>query len=273
MFIQQMISLSYDSILNSLSLLFCSYIMKKLYDNGKIKVIDILIPIVYLLISFTVKVVYFPMIILLLLIPKKKFGGIKNKILYLIAIILIVLLLSYLIQDVLFVGENFLNNDVNKQLDYLLNNPLKVFPIAFNTIKYHGTFYLRSLIGLFAWFNFGFSDFTIFTTILYFVLLICSEKSLVTNYKSKINIKKILLGISILVSVAAICGSMYLYWTEYKGGYVGGVQGRYFIPLLIPIAMLFMPKKEYFSISRNNFYMFSNILLLQYIMYAIIYFY
>lgn len=272
-FVQQVISLSYDAILNSLSLLFCAFLINKMYNKETCKLIDIVIPIVYLLVCITVKVVYFPMIILLLLIPSEKFNGNKNKILYLMVIIVVVMLLNYLLQNILFVGEYFFNDNVDKQLNYLLKNPLKIFPIAFNTLKVNGVFYLRSLIGGLGWFSFYLSDFTIISTSIYFLLLILSENSFIINKKNKMIMNRVLLSIAILISVAGIFGSMYLYWTGYKLDYIEGVQGRYFIPLLVPIAMLFMPRKNYFNIDKNSVYMFSNILLLQYIMYSIIYFY
>ena len=52
----------------------------------------------------------------------------------------------------------------------------------------------------------------------------------------------IILGI--LLSFAAVFASMYFGFTEYKLLHVEGVQGRYFIPLLIPILLLTINNKK-----------------------------
>ena len=106
-----------------------------------------------------------------------------------------------------------------------------------------------------------------------FVCLICSERNIILKKKAKFNTKKIILTLFVLISVAGIFASMYLSWSSYKLYYVDGVQGRYFIPLLLVIALLVLPKKEKLKFSRVNLYLFINILFIQYIIYAITYFY
>ena len=41
-----------------------------------------------------------------------------------------------------------------------------------------------------------------------------------------------------------ICTSLYLQWTSPYATFIDGVQGRYFIPLILLVSMLFMTKES-----------------------------
>ena len=55
---------------------------------------------------------------------------------------------------------------------------------------------------------------------------------------------------------------MYTGWTTVGAYYAIGIQGRYFIPLLLPTLMCFMPKKEILKIKDNTVYTYLNMMLL-----------
>lgn len=278
MFVQQITSLSYDALLNSLALLFIAYIIRCFYKTDKIKARDIIIPVIFLLVMLTVKTVYVPLGILLFFIPKDRFQAGKQKLVYLFSIIGLVLIGKYLIQDVFFVNLLPSDGNMERQIAYILNNPLKLFPIAIKTLKVNGWFYLKSMVGYFCWFRFSLSDVTVIAWIVCFVLLILSTKN-VLNFSvkeekfKKISYQKVLYTIAILISIAGVFASMYFAWSEYALDYVDGVQGRYFIPILGFVAMLFMPKKERIRFSKDTLYSFCNVLLFQYLIYLITYFY
>lgn len=277
MFVQQITSLSYDAIINSLALLYTAYIIKIYNQKDKIKWKDIIIPIVFLLVSFSVKVVYIPLTILLLFVPKDKFKNFKQYIAFIVCIIGLVLVGNYIIKEILFVAESTVDVRFNNQLNYLLSRPLDIIKIGFNTLSRNGVFYLRGIVGYFGWFRFRLSDFTIIACLLLFVILGFSENKIL-NFEmkqntSKINYKKSIVVIAILFSIAAIFLSMYLCWSEYMLPYVDGVQGRYFIPLIAIIVLLIIPKVKKINLNQCDLYMFINILLCQYVIYAITFFY
>ena len=70
--------------------------------------------------------------------------------------------------------------------------------------------------------------------------------------------------------------AMYVNWTSILDGYgvgassISGVQGRYFIPLLIPLALLLFPKKVRYKLNTNNIYYFVNIILSHYLLFALL---
>lgn len=268
MFIQQISSVSYDAILNSISLLYCAFVLRKIFDKSNITFKDIIIPSFCILILFTVKQVYSFLVVMLLFIPKERFKGSLKKFLYFVVISLVAFLGYYLISKVFFAVAG--DGGVNKQMQYLLANPTKLFPITFNTIKRNTWFYLSGIVGYFDWFEFTISNFTIFVYLFVFIYICLSENSI---FERKFSLKWISLLIAVLLSVIAIFASMYFFWSSYKLNYVDGVQGRYFIALLFPIGLLIMPKKKKFNFSYQFIYSFCNIVLIQYILYLIIYFY
>ena len=272
MFVQQITSLSYDALLNSVSLFFAAYEVNLIINKRKIKFIDIIIPILFLLIMFTVKVVYVFLAFILLFIPKECFKDKYHKIFYYFSVILMPLLGNYLIGNVLLHSLPVINNTMTNNLNYIIGNPLTLFPIVKNTFELNGWFYLQSMIGFFDWFRFCLSDFSIICWLIVFVLLILNNKNILNiNQKSK---GKILISwIAILLSIASVFASMYFCWSAYKLNYVDGVQGRYFIPLLIFIALLCMPNKKKVNLDNTFIYYFCNVMLFQTIFYLITYFY
>ena len=84
--------------------------------------------------------------------------------------------------------------------------------------------------------------------------------------KIKINGKfKILLIIYILFIIISVYSAMYINWTPAINGHkigeadISGVQGRYFLPILLPILLLFSNKKikrySFIEKIRNNIFM------------------
>ena len=73
------------------------------------------------------------------------------------------------------------------------------------------------------------------------------EKEAIFNWKEKIYI--ILMT---LATVGLMFTSLYMQWTAVYSDTIDGIQGRYFIPLLLVIAMLWMSKKETTSPEEKN---------------------
>ena len=271
MFIQQIISYSYDAILNSFSLLFVASVLKMICSKDKIKFQDFIVPFICYCIIVNIKMVYFTLGIMLLFIPKNRFN--KNKYLSIILFFLLSLTIlkgiDYLISFGLKNNSTnvIINSDANKQLTYLIKNPLFILKIALNTIKCNTLIYIRGIVGHFGWFTFKVNDIFILIYFLIIIYIINCEKSII----SKKN--KIMLLSCILISVIAIFGAMYLLWTDYRGLVVDGVQGRYFIPLLIPLIICVIPKNPKFKLDNNILYSVINVCLLQLILILLAWFY
>lgn len=274
MFVQQATSLSYDALVNSISLYFAAYEVNLIVSKRKIKFMDIIVPILFLLIMFTVKIVYVFLAFILLFIPKECFKNKCQQVLYYCFVILIPLLGNYLIGNVLLDTLPVINDTMAKNVEYILQNPLLLFPIAIKTFQLNGWFYLQGMVGFFDWFRICLSDFSIACWLIVFGLLILNGKNILSNGEDKGRKGKLFVSwMAILISIAGIFASMYFCWSAYKLDYVDGVQGRYFIPLLIFVSLLCMPKNKKIYFSNNTLYLFCNVMLFQTIFYLITYFY
>lgn len=270
MFIQQMISYSYDSILNSISLLFVALVLKLICSENKIKFKDLLLPLICFSIIVNIKAAYFPLGVLIFFIPKEKFK--KNKYLYILIFFISYAILFKLINLLISLGirgnaSGIIDHDASKQLSYIIKHPFYILEIALNTIKFNSIFYIRGLIGYFGWFAFKINDIYFVFYLLVLIYILLSEKNI-------INIKnRIILFISIMISIIIIFGAMYLLWSGYKNPVVDGVQGRYFIPLLMPLFLCFIPKKSKLKLDNTILYSSINIFLLQFILILIVWYF
>lgn len=262
MLLQQMISYSYDSILNSVCILFIAYFLKFIYKDDKITLKNLIVPMILLTIIANVKIVYLPLALLLLMIPKEKFKN--NKILSIFIILIIAVILSKFI-DYIFAVKSSSSTGALKQLKYLLNNPFDIIKIAINTVFEKGMFYVESTVGYFGWFTIKISPLYIYVYLFLYIYLINGEESKLQ--------KKYLIIISIILMIIAIFGAMYIVWSDYKLPYVEGVQGRYLFPLIIPTCLLFIPKKKKYKIEKKIIYSIINIILFQYIFVILFTFY
>ena len=270
MFIQQMISYSYDSILNSISLLFMAYMFKILCSSSKITFKNLLLPLLLLTIIVNIKPVYFPLGIMIFFIPKEKFEKNKylNILLFFIFFVGFMKLLSFLVSlGTTNVAGDLIDHNASRQLSYIIKHPLSIFFVAFNTLKYNTMFYIRGLVGYFGWFIFKVNDIYFVFYLLLFLYIVLSEKNIL-DFK-----KRCILFSSILLSIIMIFGGMYLLWSSYKENVVSGVQGRYFFPLIVPLALCFIPKKSLFKLDEKILYSSIIVFLLQFILSIIIWYY
>ena len=269
MFVQQMISYSYDSILNSSCLLVMAIILNMVYSKKSKLIINYIVLVVLGTIIANLKYIYLPLFLFVLFVPNEKFRNKKYlKYLYCFGLILISYLLGKFFQDIFIEGSNNIGLSSSENLNYILSNPLKILPIAFNTFKINGLFYLQSLIGYFSWFKYKMSDLFIILYIAMFTYIILSSEKINDD-----KITKIISYIGLLTAFAGSFAAMYFYWSQPKLSYVDGVQGRYFIPLLIPLALLLFPKKVRYKLNTNNIYYFVNIILSHYLLFALLSFY
>lgn len=270
MFIQQMISYSYDSILNSISLLFMAYIIKILCSGSKITFKNLLFPLLLFSIIVNIKPVYFPLGIMIFFIPKEKFE--KNKYLNILLFFIIFIGFMKLLSFVISLGTTntaggLINHNASRQLSYIIKHPLYMFYVAFNTLKYNSMFYIRGLVGYFGWFIFKVNDIYFLFYLLLFLYIIFSENNIL-DFK-----KRFVLFASILFCIVMIFGGMYLLWSSYKEKVVSGVQGRYFFPLIVPLALCFIPKKSLFKLDEKVLYSSIIVFLLQFILTLIVWYF
>lgn len=234
---QEAASMSLDGTLVAFSTLLISYTLYLAYDKDKEKlnVKDYIILIISAIFTAITKVVYLPICLIIYLIPKEKFKDTKQK-----YIILTLIFLLATIVDLLVIIPSFgYSNDIASkeadtiaQLKNILTNPVQFCLVILATIRKYGIEHILSIFGQksLSWLDVSISPIYIVSLIiitLYYMFCDNSEND-------KISIQaKIFAGLLTLFTIAAILVTEYLTITAYGYFYIIGIQGRYYIPILI----------------------------------------
>nr|WP_076776974.1 DUF2142 domain-containing protein [Lachnoclostridium phocaeense] len=237
-------SVSYDGVLISVAFIFASLCFRLLFvESVYLSKYYIVSFGVIAFVFYTLKVVYLPLFLLLLFVPKEKYkdGRIIKRWLGIFAVFIVLILLFRI--PTLFREEISVvsNTATNEQLIYVLENPLRYLQIWYETVKEGRDFFVSSTVGVF-----GLVDTYLLSVMIYpyvFVLIVTGILEISGNNVKVKWYQRISVLASIFISVFGIFLAMYLLWTPLvEGGGVGanrinGVQGRYFIPLL-PVSFL-----------------------------------
>ena len=127
-------------------------------------------------------------------------------------------------------------------VNYFINHPLRLPYILLNDIRVNFGFYFRTAFSSLGWLNIQLSTALNYVWIFTFMCASCFDKD--SNYIftkcQKTIFALVLMGIAALVQIGLL-----LIWTPLGANHISGVQGRYFLPLILPLFMLI-------STSKNN---------------------
>lgn len=244
LFLRSMVT--YDSLILVIVALSLAKMLQIYYDKKyEFKKKDMLLFIICGYILLNVKTVYSIIFLLMFIIPNKQFGGLKNKIKYYSIMVGAVLLLTVLFKIPYLQLDVPANDLISDQIKFVLNNPWEYIKIVFSNIA--GQFRIQSywMVG-----TYGLLDtyipvlllniiyINLFAIIIYEII---AEKFELPLW---INITYILLTV---ISIIAVYSSMYINWVPTITGKVGGseitgVQGRYFLPYLFILPLIFSNK-------------------------------
>lgn len=179
------------------------------------------------------KIVYLPFCLLYFLISAEKWGGSSKKIFHAGLMIFIVGIISFIwmhqcSQFLLTPGTNS-----KMQLLGIIRHPLNYIIVMCRTLFNLGDWWIVSMIGsLLAELNVNTSAFImiIYGCLMIVVLIPSDVKERVKLDTNQIVFLLIVISIVILTNT-----SLYLQWTSVNSNTISGIQGRYFIPLLIPL--------------------------------------
>ena len=194
----------------------------------------------YLLLN--IKVIYSIIFILMFAIPSERFGGKKEKIKKYIEMIALVLLFV-IVGKFIHRGTDVVNPTiVGDQLKYIKGHLLKTFGILSTNIYDQFKIQMYWMFGTYGLLDTYMPQLFVFMLIVATIITIISD---IFNEKEKMRVfYKIALFVLIVLSVYAMYGIMYLDWTPKVLGVVGGkevtgIQGRYYLPLLLLIPIVF----------------------------------
>ena len=252
-------SLSADVVSNLLSFVLIAYIMNLAYRQEKITTYNFIIVCLLAILLASAKLVYTPVILLFLLIPIAKF---RNKWTY---IIMIILLLGISLGSVL-MWSSIMNNlylpysmynarfrdglplpgcgDMHLQMQYILNHGFYLWHVFYNSMIHAFDMYFRGMIGTFGWLDTKLPLWLIYLSyaVLFLVALIDGNKNIIIK-----QMQKALIFLSLLIIICLVLLSQHLTWDCVGGDNIATIQGRYFIPALPLLFLLFYNSKFNYS--------------------------
>lgn len=235
---------SYDPTIIAAGLLATSILIKMYYDK---KVDNKNLFIYILLISWLslAKAIYCPLFLLPIILLKNNSN--KRKIFIILVLLFLMFMSTFVLPTILssnVAGDNRVSGtSVTLQLKYILQNPLQYTKILisytihnlFDFILGKGTIYD---MGYIVKGNKSYLDLAYYVLMINILYLNFTEgiKSEKMNTKSKIFNIFVLCMIWVLVATA-----LYLSWTPVGSQVIKGVQGRYFLPMLLLILFMLKP--------------------------------
>lgn len=190
------------------------------------------------------KVVYMPFCLLLFLIPKERFRSRKNYWFHVVCAGAMILILSFgwLAIASRYLCESQPGVDTAAQLTGILKNPVTFVFTFVRSLDAFGTAYLTEMMGS----NLGWLNIPVCNLLAVGYLLILVLQVSRNNDMSEIHLdlpaKVALGGVCVLVFGLTFV-TLYGQWTAYGYDKILGVQGRYFLPLLLPLILALKPKK------------------------------
>lgn len=235
--IQQAASFSYDSILNGCAFFFVAYVLYAAYEKEKVTWKDILALTLTSCVFVSSKVVYFPILLCLFLIPARKISKFPWKA-HLVrgSILLLSILIGFVSrasQIQTMAGEStYSNMDVEGYtVMTILQNPLKIIVLWANTLRERTVYYIQQVFGgyeIYSKISVSWLIILGFWIILVLALLVKENQKIISGKGKMISIISSVgcLGLILVTfNLAKDC-------TNLTSPCIYGVQGRYFLPFL-----------------------------------------
>lgn len=237
-------SYSYDVMVLSMSFFFIGYTLYLAYDKQKVRVTDWIFLGISMAVLTPIKLVYVFMVLLCLLIPAAKSiskkrhwictGIVLGSGVLSLAILRLSALLKYLTRTettAAYTGKP------GYTVGYLLSHLEETVKLFYNTLKNQGAEYLYGSVGnKLGWLEINIHTFWIWCFLIILLMgILCSkgEKQFIQGRE------KLLMGFISLAVIGSTMLALCLSWTVQGTPIIEGIQGRYFLPVLPLIALLF----------------------------------
>ena len=231
--LQEATSLAPDALAIGLGLFLTSFVMYLSYGRkttlGKKELV--LLYVLAVLIGLC-KIVYFPLVLLFVTIPAERFGSKKKKWVHLtmIAVITLAVNLSWLLVSSSLLIEFNPGVDSKAQVATILSNPIKYLMVMFRTISESSMSWMQNMLGT------ALGSFSFNMPLVMFLVAFGFWLILLVQRDETLKLKKWDRWVYLLVFcviVLLIMTSLYVQWTAVGAEKIDGVQGRYFLPIMI----------------------------------------
>lgn len=232
--LQEATSLSADCLAIGISALLISFSLYLAYDKtAELNRKNYILLLIIMLFASLCKIVYLPLCFLIFLIPTSKFKSKRDRIIRTVMPIIAVIILNliWLKFASRYLIEYNPGVSSGEQIGYILSSPANYLQTIFGT--------LLSNIYNYTYEIFGGSLEMLDLNMGHIYIILCIIVASILIYKnseSKIKIppldRAIIIGIIVIV-IGLIFTSLYIQWTPVKNSIVAGIQGRYFLPVLL----------------------------------------
>lgn len=241
MALQESVSLAPDAITIGLCLFLIAYVCHMAYEKkGTMSKWEILILYVMATILGFCKIVYLPLVLLYFLIPAERFGSKKRKTIHAICIAITVAVLNgaWLLASTKIAGDGLREGvSTATQFSILLRSPLGYLKLVLMTVNELIFVWLDGVLGMsLGAFVVNFPTFYRFFALTFFIILIAQRDEKIEKMPNRDRL--VMTAIFLLISTFVLTVE-FLQWTPTNAPLIEGVQGRYFIPimLLVPLAI------------------------------------
>lgn len=272
----QGVAIGVDSLLFAGSFLFFSSVINVAYSNvderpNALEIAGIIVGAFCILAS---KHVYIPLLGLILLIPPKKFGSARNKIIISAIFFIAAAVFTIYLQSLITIGSDpridYSNINFTEQLNFVLNHPIAALGIFLNTLFKNAPDYIDQYQLLNSTYqNIGILGLVQIISVLFFSWVESRD------FWGKTTIfDNAVVVLIVILSLIMILLPLYLTWTPIGAPIVQGVQGRYFAPIITLCLLYFKPPLRGREVLYTNSFLFvSAFILIGYLWITLSFFY
>jgi len=242
---------SYDPFLIALSFLaFAAFTVEYFDTEHKISMKNTVIFLVSTILACCTKATYIPLILLLFLLPAKKFQSKKNMYLFRLGIlavfvtILATFVLPTLITPSMSGDPRGGNTSITGQISFILNDPLFFTRLLLKSIwDTLGSYFC----GTGTYTNFAYLGQIYFNICAYLTIIVMAFSVLTDavkddQYTFKRSSKIYILAL-IFATICLIWTALYISFTPVGSNFINGVQSRYYLPLVVPLLFMLRSSK------------------------------
>lgn len=190
------------------------------------------------------KIVYLPFCLLYFLIPREQFGSKKKYFGHVAGMMaaVAVFLGSWMRISSRYLFQFNPGVDSGEQTHYILTHPFSYIGIVKNTLIEKGTFYFDTMLGTkLGWLNVSVDEILLYL----FAFVVVAALARDAQKREKTDRPFVWLAVLIILStVLLVLTSLYVEWTAVQAPIIEGVQGRYFIPLLLPFCLAVVGRRS-----------------------------
>lgn len=265
MTIQQCCSYSYDSVVIELAFLYLAVLFGLIYKEEPIRRWQVVLYVFFVvMLSICKGGTYMPLCLLTMLIPVSRFRDKKQKWMFvgIMALAAVFAFLSSTLGYVLYVAAPTEEQAANSYLAGeaygaagLLKEPLTFIYLSVRTLFLDGDGFLETMLGMqLGWLNIFVSRIVIYG--LLFLMALSMQARVDENDMEVTAGQKIFYALVALMPLGMVLVSMFMSWTPKNSTEIAGIQGRYLLPALPVLLLLFRNGNVAVKKDRSRAYMF-----------------